>query len=525
MKKAVWGSLAAALLLGGCSDSGKKPADAAGATPDGKKKISLNWYVIADNNAQLPSPDKDFVKQAIEKKFNVDLKIQHMSFGPDYQSKVNLLISSGQSPDMFFMGGRESNKYILDKVVTDMSKYVTPKTMPNYFKYWTNETELKQYQVQGAFGRAPVPFARTQYTSYYIRKDWLDKLNLKMPETYDQMIEVMKAFTFNDPDGNGKNDTYGLTAAGNGANFGRDFPAWYQYGRPAGFILDGDKFIDSASDIKMKEILEDTKKLLAMKVVDPDWYLNKTGLNVEKASQGKAGIILSSARDIAFDNSPSSLQKKTIDVTGVKTVDWQPFHPWASTGVNSEAVPGIPFLFSSKAPEENLQRTAEIMDWLFGEEGYLLTHYGQEGTHYKKEGSKITIISEAYKKDISDNGNFLKIYGAFTPEEPFVLKLEVIDPKETDRDRKIVEKLRTYKYVPSPGTSLTPPQGFDLAAFRAKMNAYHAKILFEEKDASNWPKYREELINKYQGKEIFDNYAKQVSEALGKTYTFVAANP
>lgn len=526
MKKALLGSLAVTLLLSGCSDnnSSTKPAETGTVAPS-SKKLTLNWFIVADSNAQLPSVDKDFVKKAIEQKFNVELKLQHMNFTTDYQSKVNLLITSSQSPDMFFMGGRESNQYVLDKVAADMSKYVNPEVMPNYFKYWTNPTELKQYQVHGAFARAPVPFARTQYASYYIRKDWLDKLNLKVPENYNQMIEVMKAFTSGDPDGNGKNDTYGLSAAGNGANFVRDFPAWYEYGRPAGFVLEGDKFIDSASDMKVQNILEDTKKLLGMKVVDPDWYLNKTGQNIEKAAQGKVGIIWSANRDIAFENSPNSVQKKTIDVTGVKTADWQPFHPWANTGVGSEAVPGIPFLFSAKAPEENIQRTAKIMDWLFGEEGFLLSKYGQEGVHYKKEGSKITLISDAYKKDIIDNGNFLKIYGAFTPDEPFIMKLDVINPNETDRDRKIVDKVETYTYIPSPGTSLTPPQGFDLAAFRAKMNAYHAKILFEEKDASNWPKYREELINKYHGKEIFENYAKQVSDALGKTYTYVSANP
>ena len=44
------------------------------------------------------------------------------------------------------------------------------------------------------------------------RQDWLDKLGLKYPETLDDMKNVLIAFTNNDPDGNGKNDTYGYTA-------------------------------------------------------------------------------------------------------------------------------------------------------------------------------------------------------------------------------------------------------------------------------------------------------------------------
>ena len=43
-----------------------------------------------------------------------------------------------------------------------------------------------------------------------IRKDWLDKLGLEVPTTPEELLAVAKAFTEQDPDGNGKNDTYGL---------------------------------------------------------------------------------------------------------------------------------------------------------------------------------------------------------------------------------------------------------------------------------------------------------------------------
>jgi putative aldouronate transport system substrate-binding protein len=56
------------------------------------------------------------------------------------------------------------------------------------------------------------------------------------------------------------------------------------------------------------------------------------------------------------------------------------------------------------------------------------------------------------------------------------------------------------------------------------MYLYQSKILFEEKDASNWPKYRQELMNKYGGKQIFDYYAEQITKAHSKTYTFKADN-
>ena len=37
-----------------------------------------------------------------------------------------------------------------------------------------------------------------------VRKDWLDELNLPEPATLDDYYNVLKAFTEQDPDGNGK---------------------------------------------------------------------------------------------------------------------------------------------------------------------------------------------------------------------------------------------------------------------------------------------------------------------------------
>ena len=45
----------------------------------------------------------------------------------------------------------------------------------------------------------------------YVRQDWLDKLGLEIPTTWEELYEVAKAFTEQDPDGNGVADTYGLT--------------------------------------------------------------------------------------------------------------------------------------------------------------------------------------------------------------------------------------------------------------------------------------------------------------------------
>jgi len=46
------------------------------------------------------------------------------------------------------------------------------------------------------------------------RKDWLANLGLSVPKNLDDLYKVLYAFTYNDPDKNGKNDTYGMTWTG-----------------------------------------------------------------------------------------------------------------------------------------------------------------------------------------------------------------------------------------------------------------------------------------------------------------------
>lgn len=47
-----------------------------------------------------------------------------------------------------------------------------------------------------------------------LREDWLEKLGLQVPRTLDDLYNVFKAFTYDDPDGDGVDDTIGLATAG-----------------------------------------------------------------------------------------------------------------------------------------------------------------------------------------------------------------------------------------------------------------------------------------------------------------------
>jgi multiple sugar transport system substrate-binding protein len=68
-----------------------------------------------------------------------------------------------------------------------------------------------------------IPFSR-QAAVTFIRKDWLAKLKLTVPKTWDDLTKVATAFATKDPDGNGKQDTYGMVVPGSTE---RGYLAWW----------------------------------------------------------------------------------------------------------------------------------------------------------------------------------------------------------------------------------------------------------------------------------------------------------
>ncbi|MCU6708893.1 extracellular solute-binding protein [Paenibacillus sp. J5C_2022] len=522
-----------ALLLSACSNApanngseGGTPSASAPAnkttgeepsSEDKKEHLTLEWFTfVKQATSNLPDASEDFVKQAIEEKFNVTLNMTYMPAGADYKNRLNLLLAGKDVPDMFYIDGRTSLEYIIQGLTADMTPFVSPETMPNYFK-WVTQEELNRYQVEGVFERAPIPFSRKVYRSYYIRQDWLDNLGLDVPTSYEELTSVLKAFTTDDPDRNNKNDTYGFSASSGGTGLPYDFPQWYNNGLFHGSFVgkDDQVFHDNASDPLVGKIVDEVLEWIDAGIVDPDWFLNKGLANVDKAAQGKVGVVVGNTRDFAFDSNANSLQVRTKSV--IPEAEWVPFNPIPDKPMWREGAPGSPFLFSKTVADnepEKIKRTVEILDWLASEEGFLMAQYGLEGKHYTRDGNKITLNQEAYQKDVMDKGNFLDVYQFFTAGDPEVLGLEIIEPSMSDRDREIVATIASYLHDNHyKGVNVSPPAGFNLADFRAKMYEYQQKMIFDDKSGSNWPQYRKEIMTTYGGHENFQGYVEQIRAA------------
>lgn len=77
---------------------------------------------------------------------------------------------------------------------------------------------------QGVDGNTYAIPTSTQAFNLYIRSDWRDNLGLENPQTWEDVVELSQAFTQDDPDGNGEDDTYGYVVPGSTT---RGYASWF----------------------------------------------------------------------------------------------------------------------------------------------------------------------------------------------------------------------------------------------------------------------------------------------------------
>lgn len=131
-----------------------------------------------------------------------------------YQNKMAVTMASGDLPDFMLVDAQQFQVLVQADTIADLTDV--------YAKYASDLTKksieeggglrMKAATVNGKIMGIPADGGgRDDAHSIYIRTDWLQNLGLEPPKTMDDVIKIALAFTKNDPDKNGKNDTYGLS--------------------------------------------------------------------------------------------------------------------------------------------------------------------------------------------------------------------------------------------------------------------------------------------------------------------------
>jgi ABC-type glycerol-3-phosphate transport system substrate-binding protein len=212
-----------------------------------------------------------------------------LTYASDFASEITTRAVAGDLPDLILFDDSRLLFSIYDQGVLLDDWNVHKASMPRAFQAM-GETAITYFTRNGKLVCISAEPGE-QLWGWNIRRDWLDKLKLKMPTTPDELFNVARAFTMNDPDGNGKNDTYGFTAAaaGSGVVFNELANLGLMFG-PVEYYIANNKVANHIIDGNYKKTLDFIKRISDAGYIDPDWYTLNWGDRTANLYSGKYGI-------------------------------------------------------------------------------------------------------------------------------------------------------------------------------------------------------------------------------------------
>ncbi|WNS45244.1 extracellular solute-binding protein [Paenibacillus sp. MMS20-IR301] len=219
------GALLLLAALAGCRDSGGTAAADNPGSGDVKPlwdfkydpPITITTAIVDENRPNAFKPGESLTDNVhtrwMEENLGIITKFDWIvSKFDDYDTKIRLALAvNGKLPDTFYAEGdilknllKAGRLLPLDEAI---EKYAHPKLKEAIKKYAYSMAEVT---IDGKSYGLPRFVAGDEGTVMWIRKDWLEKLSLDPPATIGELENVLKAFSEQDPNGNGIDDETGL---------------------------------------------------------------------------------------------------------------------------------------------------------------------------------------------------------------------------------------------------------------------------------------------------------------------------
>ena len=374
----------------GTKDEGKKPATAAGPV-----SVEL-WYGAAVTEAGPPPADWK-VLQMVKDKLNIDLTIMaEPSANEDQDVKINSAAAANSLPDVFMVRRETWPNLIKQGLISPVDELYA--MMPNRTKIMYDEDSIAFSMYNGKSYGLATTGSIAKNEGLLIRKDWLDKLGLKVPATTDEMMAVMKAFTFNDPDGNGKADTFGYGAfieiTNYEADLGRRFEpilgafgvdgTWNMTKAAAGLNVRKPEYFDALSYVK---------KMMDEKVIDPNWMSYKKDDFRAAWKQGRFGIMREQNAAFAAEANYAPFDKNFP--AGEWIVIDPPKGPTGKMSVGPYIQAYRIYAVSTKAMKAGKgPAIAKLLEWMSSDEGYYLLGWGEKGVNYVFDANGVPTVKD-----------------------------------------------------------------------------------------------------------------------------------
>ncbi|MCS7462890.1 extracellular solute-binding protein [Paenibacillus doosanensis] len=441
-------ALSAAMLLSGCSFSGS-PAAPGDGNSGAEHHISVSMYERGNIPEGMGTATGNMWVDWVRQHSGIDVKYIAIPRGESVP-KYNMLLATGEAPDLIqeydtrFINKLYNQKQIMpidDLIAEHSQEYKELLGKFPMLKKLATQPDGKMY----AFGRVQGYFP---FTFLFIREDWLHNLNLNVPQTTDELLDVAKAFALQDPDGNGKQDTYGINMSG----FAPDIiNSMFQN---LNWVLEDGQIVHDWQ--RAQAALQFKKRLFDAGAIDRDYLTDKNG---KKADQdfvkGKLGLYAFAGNAKQIYDFYALLRQNDPKARIIPIA--LPRSPFGQFSAQFNP----PFQMSGviNAQAQDPAGVMKYIDFMSKETSEKTFKFGIEGVHYRMEnGVPVTLDKAKYDKEVSWLGDFRTLGAQYhmTEYEKYKQDLDLSQPF----DKEVYELLnRAFELYISPQR---PYAGFTL---------------------------------------------------------------
>lgn len=232
----------------------------------------------------------------LEETYGIKINYLWTTTPEQYDQKLALSLATGDLPDFMTVDMQTLSQMIDAEQVIDLTELWENEVDPLSKSLLAPEgtTGMGMGSRDGKIYGIPMttPVLETMH-GLFVRTDWMEKLGLDEPTTFEEMEEIMYAFAKNDPDGNGKDDTYGIglnkELYGSGHEITSVANAMHAY--PNAWVENEEGKIEYGSvQPEMKPVLEKLHQWYEDGLIDPEFTVKSADKEAELMLQEKLGL-------------------------------------------------------------------------------------------------------------------------------------------------------------------------------------------------------------------------------------------
>ncbi|MCU6709158.1 extracellular solute-binding protein [Paenibacillus sp. J5C_2022] len=495
---------------GGAKEDQTDTGQAATAAPEETVKIEVErWFSVT---VDPPEPGNDAILQQIKKDLNIDLQYAFTSGKSDeWRAKLGARIAASDLPEaILFFNMKDYVKAQMEGYLMPLNDVLTLDNLPSNMGYINKEMLFSISDSDGNYHGIPSrPPSVTN--SLFIRKDWLDKLELPMPQTTEELREVMLAFAHDDPDGNGKKDTFGFSAPGSSMTnqvFWQLLSSFTGDVRGTYWVDEAGKLAGGPTSDGMRQYLQYMQDLMKEGAIDPDMATNNLDRVTQKIEQGQVGIFFHAGYPASIVDNMKAINPdaETVilpPVTGPAGRASNNAKTYAPNGV-------LGVTMKLKDDPAKVQKIIDLLNWMNGGIGEELLTFGVEGVNHKRENGKVTEFLPGKQS------NYLPAY-SLIGETALKTKPESVQAFYPDPFL-YEQQMLLLGDKPERGSVFTMGYAKEPIEYAADLNKYVNEMMMKfiyanvALDDSSWADYVKTYMETYKGQRYVDAVTEQLEQ-------------